>query len=111
MLISPAEGRFRDRMNLTTPLSLDLALRIIFAPDALPILAISAGATILVAFLLFQFSVMGGADSKALMCLGLALPVSPSFLAPFWQPPFVFYPFPIAILVNSFLLSIGSAVF
>ena len=51
------------------------------------------------------------ADSKALMCLGLALPVSPSFLAPFWQPPFVFYPFPIAILVNSFLLSIGSAVF
>src|SRR6266496_4409787 len=150
MLISPAEERFRDRMNLTTPLSLDLAallltvgvfivaslsdlktreisnkfwllygpaaalvfaLRIIFAPDALPILAISAGATILVAFLLFQFSVMGGADSKALMCLGLALPVSPSFLAPFWQPPFVFYPFPIAILVNSFLLSIGSTVF
>src|SRR5438477_153513 len=139
-------------MNLTTPLSLDLAallltvgvfiaaslsdlktreisnkfwlvygpgaalvfaLRIIIAPDALPILAISAGATILVAFLLFQFSVMGGADSKALMCLGLALPVSPSFLAPFWQPPpgLVFYPFPIAILVNSFLLSIGSAVF
>src|SRR6266480_2596637 len=112
MLISPAEGRFRDRMNLTTPLSLDwaallltvgvfivaslsdlktreisnkfwllygpaaalvFALRIIFAPDALPILAISAGATILVAFLLFQFSVMGGADSKALMCLGSAV--------------------------------------
>ena len=87
------------------------ALRLIFAPDALPILAVSAGATIVVAFLLFQFSVMGGADSKALMCLGLALPVSPNFLAPLWQPPFVFYPFPIAILVNSFLLSIGSAVF
>src|SRR5947208_11739537 len=139
-------------MNLTTPLSLDLAallltigvfiaaslsdlktreisnkfwllygpaaalvfaLRIIFAPDALPILAISAGATILVAFLLFQFSVMGGADSKAMMCLAIALPVAPSFLAPLWQPPpgLVFYPFPIAILVNSFLLSIGSAVF
>lgn len=87
------------------------ALRAILAPDALPILAVSAGATIVVAFLLFQFSVMGGADSKALMCLALALPVAPSFLAPFWQPPFVFYPFPIAILVNSFLLSIGSAVF
>jgi len=68
--------------------ALVFALRIIFAPDALPILAVSAGATIVVAFLLFQFSVMGGADSKALMCLGLALPVSPSFLAPFWQPPF-----------------------
>jgi archaeal preflagellin peptidase FlaK len=150
MLISLAEGSFRDRMNPTVPSSLDLAallltlgvfiaaslsdlktreisnrfwlvygpgatlvfaLRIVFAPDALPILAVSAGATIVVAFLLFQFSVMGGADSKAMMCLGLALPVSPSFLAPFWQPPFVFYPFPIAILVNSFLLSIGSAVF
>jgi len=87
------------------------ALRVIFAPDALPILLVSAGATIVVAFLLFQFSVMGGADSKALMCLALALPVAPSFLAPFWQSPFVFYPLPIAILVNSFLLSIGSAVF
>src|SRR2546426_8703614 len=87
------------------------ALRIIFAPDALPILAVSAGATIVVAFLLFQFSVMDGAVIMALMCLGLALSVSPSFLAPLWQPPFVFYPFPIAILVNSFLLSLGSAVF
>jgi archaeal preflagellin peptidase FlaK len=91
--------------------ALVFALRVVFAPDALPILLVSAGATIVVAFLLFQFSVMGGADSKAMMCLGLALPVSPSFLAPLWQAPFVFYPFPIAILVNSFLLSIGSAVF
>src|SRR6266705_1808419 len=103
-------------MNLTAPPSLDLVallltIGVFIAADALLILAVSAGATILVAFLLFQFSVMGGADSKALMCLGLALPVTPGFLAPFWQPPFVFYPFPIAILVNSFLLSIGSAVF
>jgi len=87
------------------------ALRMLFAPDLIPILLVSGGATILVSFLLFQFGVMGGADSKALMCLALALPVAPSFLAPLWQPPFVFYPFPIAILVNSFLLSIGSAVF
>jgi archaeal preflagellin peptidase FlaK len=87
------------------------ALRLIFSPDAIPILLVAGGATIVVAFLLFQFGVMGGADSKALMCLALALPVAPSFLTPLWQPPFVFYPFPIAILVNSFLLSIGSAVF
>src|SRR3989442_4120590 len=121
MLISPAEGRFRDRMNLTTPLSLDLAallltvgvfivaslsdlktreisnkfwlvygpgaalvfaLRIIFAPDALPILAISAGATNLVAFLLFQFIALGGCGSKSLLCLGFALPVSRSSSGP-----------------------------
>src|SRR3989442_2768886 len=77
--------------------ALVFALRIIFAPDALPILAVSAGATILVAFLLFQFSVMGGADSQTLMCPCLALPGSPRFFAPVLQPPLVFYSFPIAI--------------
>jgi len=87
-----------------------LALRIFYSPDAIPILLVSSGATIVVSFLLFQFGVMGGADSKAMMCFALALPVAPSFLAPLWQPPLLFYPFPIAILVNSFLLSIGSAI-
>lgn len=90
-------------------------LRIIVSTDmtkTLTDLSIPAGATIVVAFLLFQFGVMGGADSKALMCLGLCLPVSPTFLAPLWSPPFgSFYPFPIAILVNSFLLSLSSIVF
>src|SRR5437879_13894894 len=117
-------------MNLTTPLSLDLAallltvgvfiaaslsdlktreisnkfwlgygpgaalvfaLRIIFAPDALPILAISAGATVLVAFLLFQFSVVGGADSKAVVFLGLALTALLTCVASIWRPPFVLF--------------------
>jgi preflagellin peptidase FlaK len=86
-------------------------LRLFLSPESIPLFLVSAGATIIVSFLLFQFGVMGGADSKALMCLGLALPVGPSFLTPLWQAPFIFYPFPIAILVNSFLLSIGSAVF
>jgi preflagellin peptidase FlaK len=81
--------------------------RIVFAPDAAVILLVSAGATIVVAFLLFQFGAMGGADSKALMCIALAIPVAPTFLSPLWQAPLVFYPFPIAILVNSFLLSIS----
>lgn len=91
------------------------ALRIIASTDmvkTLTDLAVPAGATVVVAFLLFQFGVMGGADSKALMCFGLCLPVSPTFLSPLWSPPFgSFYPFPIAVLVNSFLLSIGSIVF
>src|SRR5205823_8459827 len=56
------------------------ALRMFFAPDLIPIFLVSTGATILVSFLLFQFGVMGGADSKAMMCLALALPVAPSFL-------------------------------
>src|SRR2546427_3343727 len=100
--------RFRDRMNLTAPLPLDLAallltvgvfivaslsdlktreisnkfwlvygpgaalvfaLRIIFAPDALPILAVSAGAANYLDFLPFQVSGIGGADSKGLLWL------------------------------------------
>ena len=81
--------------------------RIASAPDAAAILLVSAGATVVVAFLLFQFGAMGGADSKALMCIALALPVAPAFLLPLWQAPLVFYPFPIAILVNSFLLSVS----
>lgn len=90
-------------------------VRITTSADVLKALtdfSVPAGATFVVAFLLFQFGVMGGADSKALMCLGLCLPTFPSFLLPLWSPPFgSFYPFPIAVLVNSFLLSIGSAVF
>src|SRR3989442_4982917 len=78
-----------------------------FAPDAAAILLVSAGAAVVVAFLLFQFGAMGGADSKALMCIALAIPVAPTFLSPLWQAPLVFYPFPIAILDNSFLLSIS----
>src|SRR5207244_4895432 len=81
--------------------------RIVISPDTAAILLISSAVTIVVAFLLFQFGAMGGADSKALMCIALALPVAPAFLSPLWQAPLIFYPFPIAILVNSFLLSIS----
>lgn len=81
--------------------------RILFVPDAALVFLVSAVATIVVSFLLFQFGAMGGADSKALMCIALALPVGPTFLSPLWAAPLNFYPFPIAILVNSFLLSIS----
>ncbi len=93
------------------PLALVLfGLRIVASPGDIPIFLVSALATIVVSFLLFQFGVMGGADSKAFMCIGLALPVTPSIVTALWQPPLFFYPFPIAILVNSFLLSMGLAV-
>src|SRR5437667_3484392 len=81
--------------------------RIVFAPDTAAILLISSAATIVVAFLLFQFGAMGGADSKALMCIALALPVAPAFLSPLWQAPLSFYPFPIVALLNSFILSLS----
>jgi len=93
------------------PVALGLfAAHIVASPVDLPIFLVSALATIVVSFLLFQFGVMGGADSKAFMCIGLALPVAPSIVTALWQPPLFFYPFPISILVNSFLLSMGLAV-
>jgi len=93
------------------PLALALFIaRMVYAWDAAPIISVSAIATFVVAFLLFHFGVMGGADSKALMCFGLALPVPPAFFNSLWTAPIVLYPFPIAILANSFLLSIVSGV-
>ncbi len=94
------------------PLALVLfTARIVASPADFPIFLVSSLATIVVSFLLFQFGVMGGADSKAFMCIGLALPVAPGIVAALWQPPLFFYPFPIAVLVNSFLLSMGLAIF
>ena len=94
------------------PLALVLFIvRIVVSPVDSPIFLVSALATIVVAFLLFQFGVMGGADSKAFMCIGLALPVAPGILTALWQPSLYFYPFPIAVLVNSFLLSMALAAF
>ena len=94
------------------PLALLLFItRLVFFPSDTPALLVSASATIVVAFLLFQFGVMGGADSKALMCLGLALPFPPGVVSSLWQAPFPLYPYPMAFLANSFLLSIASGVF
>src|SRR2546430_13965217 len=53
--------------------------RIVLALDTAVVLLVSAAATIVVSVLLFQFGAMGGADSKALMCIALALPVAPAF--------------------------------
>src|SRR5947208_4258031 len=50
--------------------------RILFSPDTAAILLISSAATIVVAFLLFHFGAMGGADSKALMFIPLPFPVA-----------------------------------
>src|SRR5260370_18204570 len=55
---------------------------IVFAPDTAAILLVSAAATIVVAFLLFQFGPMGGPASKALVGIPLALPPAPAFLSP-----------------------------
>lgn len=93
------------------PIALALFLAQILTSDNWFIVGVSGGITIVIAFVMFQVGLVGGADSKALMCLGLAMPALPSFIAPYWQSPFAFYPFPIVVLVNSFLLSISAGLF
>jgi preflagellin peptidase FlaK len=93
------------------PIALTLFLAQILTSDNWFIVGVSGGITIVIAFVMFQVGLVGGADSKALMCLGLAMPALPSFIAPYWQSPFAFYPFPIVVLVNSFLLSISAGLF
>jgi len=93
------------------PIALALFLAQILTSDNWLIVGISGGITVVIAFIMFQVGLVGGADSKALMCLGLAMPALPSFITPYWQSPFAFYPFPIVVLVNSFLLSISAGLF
>jgi preflagellin peptidase FlaK len=55
------------------------------------------------ALALYYVGFLGGADSKALICLGLALPVLPSFLNPILGLWIVFLPF--TIIFNTFFLA------
>jgi len=61
----------------------------------------SIGLTTVIALILFYTGFFGGADSKALICLAIALPVYPSFIMKHVTT-YVFF-FPLAVLVNSVL--------
>jgi preflagellin peptidase FlaK len=62
---------------------------------------VSIGLTTIIALVLFYVGFFGGADSKALICLSIALPVYPSFTYEYIR---ILVPFfPIAVLVNSVL--------
>lgn len=61
------------------PIALALTLTEIalYEPSSLGYYGLSVGVTVIVAFLLFYSGGFGGADSKALMCIALALPFAP----------------------------------
>lgn len=96
-------------------LSLSVVEFLIYDQAIFPVFALSAGLTIVVALLLFYTGGFGGADSKAFMCIALALPVFPTILItpvlPAGLSPLSQTMFPLTILSNSVLIAAASGLF
>jgi preflagellin peptidase FlaK len=96
-------------------LSLSLAEFLLYNPSKLPLFGVSAGFTIGLAFLLFYSGGFGGADSKALMCIAVALPFAPEILStPIISAglsPISQVIFPLTIFSNGVLFAAASAVY
>ena len=96
-------------------LALSLAEFLLYNPSKLLLFGISAGFTIGLAFLLFYSGGFGGADSKALMCIAVALPFAPEILStPLFSAglsPISQIIFPLTIFSNGVLFAAASAVY
>lgn len=99
------------------PIALVLTLTqlLFFTQSDLPLFALSFGVTAGIALLLFYTGGFGGADSKALMCIALALPFAPiaaftplivDAISP--QSQFIF---PITIFSNAVLFAAASGIY
>ena len=96
-------------------LALSLAELLIYEPANLLLFGLSVGLTVGFALLLFYTGGFGGADSKALMCISLALPFFPvSLVMPIIAgglSPLSQIMFPITILSNAVLVAAASAIY
>ncbi|HUO41331.1 MAG TPA: A24 family peptidase C-terminal domain-containing protein [Methylomirabilota bacterium] len=96
-----------DRMWLIyAPIGVGLTIgRVILDPSTLSLIAISGVITTIVAFGLFYLGLFGGADAKAILCLGATIPLAPnSYHAATWYVhPF----FPLVVTITSYLCSIS----
>jgi preflagellin peptidase FlaK len=97
-----------------TALTLSIAELLIYAPDKLSLFGLSVSVTVAIAFALFYSGGFGGADSKALMCIAMALPFFPTALfTPLLASgvsPLSQNIFPFTILSNSVLVAAFSGV-
>jgi preflagellin peptidase FlaK len=96
-------------------LALSLAELLLFEPSQLPFYGLSFGITAGLALLLFYAGGFGGADSKALMCIALALPFAPlalftPLIAEAISPTSQFI-FPITIFGNAVLFAAASGIY
>jgi archaeal preflagellin peptidase FlaK len=93
-------------------LALSLAEFLLYDPSKLLLFGISAGITIGLAFLLFYSGGFGGADSKALMCIAVALPFTPTALTPVFEvSPISQFFFPLTIFSNGVLFAAASGIY
>ena len=96
-------------------LALSVAGLLLYQPSQLPYYGLSFGITAGLAFLLFYAGGFGGADSKALMCIALALPFAPTALfTPLLSgglSPTAQVIFPITIFGNSVLFAAASGLY
>ena len=96
-------------------LSISLIEIITFDSSKLMLFGVSVGLTVGISFLLFYSGGFGGADSKALMCLGFALPFAPTTLSLSLLSdnvsPISQYFFPITVFSNAVLFAAASGIF
>jgi preflagellin peptidase FlaK len=95
-------------------LALTLSWLILYGQADLPLYALTFGVTSAMALLLFYAGGFGGADSKALMCIALALPFAPlGLIQPLISPasPTSQLIFPITIFGNAVLFAAVSGVY
>ena len=78
-------------------------LRLLNDPSLLLITLVSIAVTVLVSFGLFYFGLFGGADSKAIMCLGLTMPLPPTIFQPLLG--YVHPVFPLVVIIIGFICS------
>jgi archaeal preflagellin peptidase FlaK len=87
---------------------------LLYESTRLPYFGLSFTLTAVFALALFYTGVFGGADSKALMCIGLALPFAPEILAPFLSDglsPISQIIYPLTIFSNAVLFAAASGIY
>jgi preflagellin peptidase FlaK len=103
--------------TIYAPVALVLSLSelILYAPARLPFYGLSFGVTAVIAILLFYTGGFGGADSKALMCIALALPFATGVLftnlSPLGESPLAQNIFPLTVFSNGVLFAAATAIY
>ena len=91
------------------PIGLALTVvRLLVDPSTLFLTLVSIAITTVVSFGLFYFGLFGGADCKAIICLGLTMPLPPSSFQPVLG--YLHPVFPVVVVVTGFLCSVAIAV-